>query len=485
MKTDLDRESFNLASSIEIKHHEEETKLTGRRQLARRSWNESKKMWQIAAPAILASVSQFSIEFVTAAFVGHLGNVELAAVSVVQNVIEGFVYGVMLGLGSALETLCGQAVGAGQFTMLGIYMQRSWIITGVTALLLTPAYLFTSPLLKLLHQDKRISEAAGKYAIWVLPQLYAYAFSFPMQKFLQSQGKVWVATIISIATLGIHALLNWILVTRFGQGLLGAAIAGNVSWWLLVFAHAIYILSGFFPDAWNGFSLLAFKSLTGFIKLSLASAVMLCLELWYFTAVILMVGRLKNPQTAVDAISICVNLEIWTLMVALGFNAAVSVRVSNELGAGNAKAAKFSILVTTLTSAVLGLVFTSIILGFKNQFPKLFSKDSVIIDETTKLGYFVAATIFLNSIQPVLHGVAVGAGWQFLVAWINVGCYYVVGLPVGALLGYKFDLSVRGIWSGMLIGVLLQTVILLVIVFRTHWHEEAMKAEDRIRTWGG
>ncbi|CAL9166586.1 unnamed protein product [Musa hybrid cultivar] len=32
-------------------------------------------------------------------------------------------------MGSDLETLCGQAVGAGQLHMLGIYMQRSWIIT--------------------------------------------------------------------------------------------------------------------------------------------------------------------------------------------------------------------------------------------------------------------------------------------------------------------------------------------------------------------
>lgn len=59
---------------------------------------ESKKTWQIAAPAILTAVAQFSIELVTAAFVGHLGTVELAAVSIVQNVLEGFVYGIMVSL---------------------------------------------------------------------------------------------------------------------------------------------------------------------------------------------------------------------------------------------------------------------------------------------------------------------------------------------------------------------------------------------------
>ncbi|GMP38061.1 hypothetical protein CsSME_00009467 [Camellia sinensis var. sinensis] len=458
--------------------------LMRRQKIGERSWNESTKMWEIAGPAILTSVAQFSIGFVTVAFVGHLGGLELAAVSVVQNVIEGFVYGIMLGMGSALETLCGQAVGARQFNMLGIYMQRSFIITIITALLLTPVYVFTSPLLKLLHQSKSISELSGKYAIWVIPQLFAYALNFPIQKFLQAQSKIWVMTIISIVALAFHVLLSWVLVTKLRYGLLGAAIAGNISWWLVVLAQMVYVVSGFFPESWTGFSSLAFKSWASFIKLSLVSAVMLCLELWYYTLVILMVGWLKNPEIAIDAISICMNLQLWTLMITLGFNAAVSVRVSNELGAGRPTAAKFSVAVSVVTSTFFGILFTAAILAAKSYFPKMFTGKHEVIRETSKLGYFLAATILLNSIQPVLHGVAVGAGWQFSVALINIGCYYVFGLPFGALLGYKFKLGIEGIWSGMLAGCLLQTVILLLNVFRTNWRKEARQAEERIRSYG-
>ncbi|KAH7833305.1 hypothetical protein Vadar_005010 [Vaccinium darrowii] len=424
----------------------EVTALPEGEKIAEKWWHESKLMWQIAGPAMLTAVTQFSIDVVTAAFVGHLGNIELAAVSVVQNIVEGFVYGVMLGMGSALETLCGQA---------------------------------------LLHQNDEISDLAGKYCRWVIPQLFAYALNFPVQKFLQAQGKVWFMTIASIASLGIHVLLNWVLVTKFGHGLLGAAIAGNISWWLLNLAQIVYVISGYFPEAWTGFSMLAFKSLTGFVKLSLASAVMLCLELWYYTAVILMVGSLKNPTIAVDAVSICMNLQLWTLMIALGFNAAVSVRVSNELGAGNPKAAKFSIVVTVWTSLMFGTLFTAVILGTKNNYPSLFTSEPLVMSEASKLGYFLAATIFLNSIQPILHGVAVGAGWQFMVALLNTGCYYVVGLPIGGVLGYVFKLGVKGIWSGMLFGSVLQTVILLFIIIRTSWSKEASQAEERVKTWGG
>lgn len=66
-------------------------------------------------------------------------------------------------MGSALETLCGQAYGAGQSTMLGVYMQRSWVILFVTALILLPLYIWSPPILRLAGQTAEISDAAGQF----------------------------------------------------------------------------------------------------------------------------------------------------------------------------------------------------------------------------------------------------------------------------------------------------------------------------------
>ena len=41
------------------------------------------------------------------------------------------------------------------------------------------------------------------------------------------------------------------------------------------------------------------------------------------------------------------------------------------------------------------------------------------------------------------EGVAVGCGWQALVAYINIGCYYFIGVPLGVLLGFKFDYGIK------------------------------------------
>ncbi|PON99035.1 Multi antimicrobial extrusion protein [Trema orientale] len=81
---------------------------------------ESKKLWYLAGPAVFTSICRYSLGAVTQLFTGHVSTLALAAVSVENSVIAGFSFGVMLGMGSALETLCGQAFGAGQLDMLGV-----------------------------------------------------------------------------------------------------------------------------------------------------------------------------------------------------------------------------------------------------------------------------------------------------------------------------------------------------------------------------
>jgi MATE family multidrug resistance protein len=65
-------------------------------------------------------------------------------------------------MGSALETLCGQAYGAGQIRMLGVYMQRSWVILLTTACVLVPIYVWSPPILEAIGETDEISEAAGQ-----------------------------------------------------------------------------------------------------------------------------------------------------------------------------------------------------------------------------------------------------------------------------------------------------------------------------------
>ncbi|KAK9903883.1 hypothetical protein M0R45_000854 [Rubus argutus] len=214
-------------------------------------------------------------------------------------------------------------------------------------------------------------------------------------------------------------------------------------------------------------------------------AVMLCLEMWYFMALILFAGYLKNAEVSVDGLSICMNILGWTIMMSFGMNAAISVRVSNELGGGHPRTAKFSLVVAVITSVFIGVLLSLILILSRDKYPSLFSSDSEVQALVEQLTPLLATCIVINNIQPVLSGVAVGAGWQAVVAYVNISCYYIVGVPLGLLFGYKFDWGVMGIWIGMLLGTVLQTCVLFYMVYMTNWTKEASIAEDRIRKWGG
>ncbi|KAK6139199.1 hypothetical protein DH2020_027056 [Rehmannia glutinosa] len=236
---------------------------------------ESKKLWYLAGPAIFTGVCQYSLGAITQIFAGHIGTLELAAFSIENTVISGLTFGVMWGMGSALETLCGQAYGAGQIDMLGIYMQRSWVIILATSFLLTLLYVYAEPILLLLAQDKDISRVAARYSLWMIPQLYAYALNFPISKFLQAQSKIMAMAWISAVALVLHVFFSWLFMLRLGWGMAGGAWVLNLSWWFIVVGQLVYIFSGTCGRAWSGFSWRAFQNLWGFVKLSMASAVML------------------------------------------------------------------------------------------------------------------------------------------------------------------------------------------------------------------
>ncbi|KAJ9139859.1 hypothetical protein P3X46_030554 [Hevea brasiliensis] len=447
-------------------------------------WIETVKLWKIAAPIVFNTLCQYGINSVTNIFVGHVGNFELSAVAISLSVIGTFSFGFMLGMGSALETLCGQAFGAGRVHMLGIYMQRSWIILFVTCIFLLPIYIFASPILKLLGQEESVADYAGNFTLLIIPQLFSLAINFPTTKFLQAQSKVTALAWIGFVALILHIPLLWLLIFVFSWGTTGAAIAFDITNWGMVVAQVVYVM-GWCKDGWQGFSWSAFKEIWAFVRLSLASAVMLCLEIWYMMSIIVLTGHLGNAVIAVDSLSICMNFNGWEAMLFIGINAAISVRVSNELGSGHPRAAKYSVYVTVFQSFLIGILFMLIILIAKDYFAIIFTNSKDLQVAVSKLAFLLALTMVLNSVQPVIGGVAIGSGWQALVAYINIGCYYIFGLPLGFLLGYKANLGVKGVWGGMIAGTALQTLLLLIVLYRTNWNKEVEQTSERVRRWGG
>lgn len=90
---------------------------------------------------------------------------------------------------------------------------------------------------------------------------------------------------------------------------------------------------------------------------------------------------------------------IWTIVHGI-----YRVRVANELGAGNGKAAQFSTIVSVIQSSVIGIFFCALIMILHDKYAYLFTSSTEVLEEVDKLTVLLAATILLNSVQPILSG---------------------------------------------------------------------------------
>ncbi|KAA0040245.1 protein TRANSPARENT TESTA 12 [Cucumis melo var. makuwa] len=394
--------------------------------IRRAAWIELKLLSKLAAPAVFVYMINNFMSMSTRIFSGHLGNLQLAAASLGNNGVQIFAYG----------------------------------------------------------ESPEIASSAAIFVYGLIPQIFAYAINFPIQKFLQSQSVVLPSAYISAATLVVHLSLSWVAAYKLGLGLFGASSVLSLSWWIIVTAQFVYILkSERFKLTWRGFSSAAFSGLPEFFKLSAASAIMLCLETWYFQILVLVAGLLENPELALNSLSICTTVNGFAFMISVGFNAAASVRVGNELGHKHPKSAAFSVVVVMVISTTISIMVACTVLAFRNVISYVFTEGATVAAAVSDLCPFLAITLVLNGIQPVLSGVAVGCGWQSFVACVNVCCYYLVGLPLGVLLGFYFKLGAKGIWLGMLSGTAIQTCILSWVTFRTDWNKEVDEAVKRLNKW--
>ena len=87
--------------------------------------------------------------------------------------------------------------------------------------------------------------------------------------------------------------------------------------------------------------------------------------------------------------------------------------------------------------------------------------------------------VHVYNYQGVLSGILRGAGYQFRGAIINIVAYYVFGLPIGITLTLAADMGALGMWIGLTIATITQTICFSVILLCSNWSKESEKAMKR------
>ncbi|GAV86933.1 MatE domain-containing protein [Cephalotus follicularis] len=396
-------------------------------------------------------------------------------------IINIFMYMFGVGMASGLETLCGQSYGAKQYQALGIHMQRAMLVLSLVSIPLAIIWANTTFILVALGQDPEISESAGAYAQFMIPSIFAYGLLQCLIRFLQTQNIVFPMMISSGITAVFHFLLCWILVFKSGLGSRGAALANTISYWINVLLLVLYVkFSSSCDKTWTGFSKEALHNIIPFVKLAIPSAVMVCLEMWSFEMVVLLSGLLPNPKLETSVLSISLNI-CWTVwMIPFGLGGAVSTRVSNELGARHPEAARLAVFAVLLIAITEGIVLGSVLILIRNIWGYAYTGELQVVNYIAAMMPILATSNFLDGLQCVLSGIARGCGWQKIGAYINLGSYYLVGIPTAVLLAFVLHIGGRGLWLGIISALIVQVSFLSIVTMRTNWEQEAKKTTDRV-----
>ena len=145
------------------------------------------------------------------------------------------------GMSCALETQCGQAYGAQQYRKFGVQIYTAIVSLTLACLPLTLLWVYLGKLLIILGQDPLISQEAGKFALCMVPALFAYATLQSLVRFFFMQSLISPLVISSSITLCFHVAFSWLMVFKSGLGNIGAAFSISTSYWLNVILLGLYM----------------------------------------------------------------------------------------------------------------------------------------------------------------------------------------------------------------------------------------------------
>ncbi|XAR51501.1 hypothetical protein NMG60_11006146 [Bertholletia excelsa] len=442
---------------------------------------ELKKGGRIAMPMVAVAVMQYLLQVVSVMMVGHLGQLALSSVAIATSLTNVTGFSLLSGLVGGLETLCGQANGARQYHKLGTYMYSAIIALILTCLPVCILWIFLDKLLTLIGQDHSISIEAQKYSVWLIPALFGGAILKPLVRYLQTQSLVLPMLVSSFIVLCLHVLVCWALIFKLELGSSGAAISIGLSICFNVILLGLYVkYSTACENTRVAFWKDAFLGIAEFFRFGIPSAVMVCLKWWSLEVLILLSGLLPNPKLETSVLSICLTISTLHFTIPYGIGAAASTRVSNELGAGNPEEARLAVwaaMVTAVTEA--GVVSTSVFFS-RHVLGHAYSNDKQVVDYIAVIAPFICLSIFTDSLQAAVSGIARGSGWQHIGAYVNLGAFYLVGVPVAVVLGFVLHLKAKGLWIGIVVGSVVQSTILSVITGFSDWQKQATRAEERV-----
>ncbi|KAK7351531.1 hypothetical protein VNO77_11063 [Canavalia gladiata] len=440
---------------------------------------EMKEIGKISGPTTVTGLLLYSRAMISMLFLGYLGEMELAGGSLSIGFANITGYSVISGLAMGMEPICGQAYGAKQWKILGLTLQRTVLLLLSTSLPISFLWLNMKRILLWCGQDQEISSVAQTFIVFSIPDLFFLSLLHPLRIYLRTQSITLPLTYCSAISVLLHVPLNFLLVVHFKMGIAGVATAmvwTNLN--LFLFLSSFVYFSGVYKDSWVCPSMDCLRGWSSLLALAIPTCVSVCLEWWWYEFMIILCGLLENPKATIASMGILIQTTSLVYVFPSSLSLGVSTRVGNELGAKHPAKARISMIVSLLCAVALGIsamVFTTLM---RHQWSRFFTNDEHIINLTAIALPIVGLCELGNCPQTTGCGVLRGSARPTIAANINLGSFYLVGMPVAVLLGFVAQLGFPGLWLGLLAAQASCASLMLFVLSTTDWNAQVQRAND-------
>lgn len=424
----------------------------------------------LATPIILASLLQVLMHLTDMLMLGHYDSVQFAAAGLAGAIWYTALLVIIGSLQGVAVIIANQLGEAKDAKVADTFQQGIWLAVGI-ALLTTLSMPLFGRLLLLSDVQADITYHALQYLdimALTLPAATAYMI---MRYFSEGIEFVYPMMLIQLVILPLNFIGNYALIYgNWGfpeMGLRGAGWSTVIGFYLsavtlyLVLRHSKRSIkfkpfSEFVKPDWKPIKVL--------LVLGAPIATSMFLEHSLFLTSFIMMGYIGIVESA--AHNVAMSYSELTFMVPLGIASALTVKVGNARGRKELDLAKLRGW-TGIGLAGLFMLFSALmIMLFRTQIVNLYTADSEIIILATSFLIFAAIFQVSDGTQVTAAGALRGMKDTRITMYVCLLAYWFVGLPVSALLGFTLGYGGIGIWSGLIVGL---TVASILMMWRLKW----------------
>ncbi len=432
----------------------------------------------LAVPITVGQVSQVLMGITDSVMVGHVGRVPLAASAFALSVF-GLFFIAGTGLLVPVSVLVARAHGARQPDECARWLLHGVAVALVVSLAEALAMAAMATQLRRFGQPPEVVAAANPFFVIIAISLVPTFLFQVLRQFSEAAGRPWEPMAILFFSVILNAFLNWVFIFgHLGSPALGLTGSGCAT--LLARSASVVLIwiwlrrrpewRGRLPGP-GGLARLSRAGLAEMLAIGVPAAGQLLFEAGAFTAAALLMGWLGTVPLAAHQIAL--SCAAFTFMFPLGLAMAVSIRMSQALGAGRRGALRrigFGAL--GASTAIMG-TFALVFALAGGAIARGFTADAEVAALAARLLLVAAVFQIFDGAQVVGAGALRGLTDVRVPTAITFVAYWVIALPAAWLLGFKARLGAPGIWAGLAAGLACAAVLLALRLARTTSYREA------------